>query len=90
VRPGIFVDIGGVMPEKIAMLDCHVSQNAWLDASQSLSSCVSKMTELMQEVGQMSGRFAVAEGWRKHLHLGFCEADDDPLVAALGSAVHCE
>ena len=35
----------------------------------------------------MSGRFEYAEGWRKHLHLGFCSADADPLAAALGDLV---
>jgi hypothetical protein len=33
----------------------------------------------------MSGRFEYAEGWRRHLHLGFCAADADPLSAALKS-----
>ena len=33
----------------------------------------------------MSGRFEHAEGWRRHLHWGFCGADDDPLRAALGA-----
>jgi hypothetical protein len=35
----------------------------------------------------MSGRCEFAEGWRRHLHLGFCAAEADPLRAALGPAV---
>jgi len=31
----------------------------------------------------MSGRFAYAEGWRRHLHLGLSAHDDDPLAVAL-------
>jgi hypothetical protein len=27
----------------------------------------------------MSKKFTYAEGWRRHLHYGFCGPDDDPL-----------
>jgi N-acetylglucosamine malate deacetylase 1 len=84
VRPEIFVDIAGVLTQKSKMLACHASQKAWLDASQGLDSYLETMKELMREVGQLSGRFEYAEGWRRHLHLGYCGADDDPLCAALG------
>jgi len=39
---------------------------------------------MAREVGRMSGVFEYAEGWRRHLHLGFCGEDADPLGAALG------
>ena len=42
------------------------------------------MEELCREVGKMSGQFEFAEGWRKHLHAGFCAPDADPLREALG------
>jgi N-acetylglucosamine malate deacetylase 1 len=35
-------------------------------------------------VGQLSGRFQLAEGWRRHLHYGFCAPEADPLEDALG------
>ena len=35
----------------------------------------------------MSGRFEAAEGWTRHLHLGYAGPDDDPLGAALGEQV---
>ena len=35
-------------------------------------------------LGRMSGRFKHAEGWRRHLHFGFCKAESDPLSKALG------
>ena len=38
---------------------------------------------MSREVGQLSGRFEYAEGWRRHLHLGFCAAGDDPLASTL-------
>lgn len=87
VRPGMFVDISGVMEAKTAMLGCHQSQQQWLDASQGLNSYLAAMRELSREVGSMSDRFEYAEGWRRHLHLGFCGPDDDPLAAALTDRV---
>jgi LmbE family N-acetylglucosaminyl deacetylase len=83
VRPGLFVDIASVIDRKAAMLACHVSQKAWLDATQGLDSYLQTMRDLSAEVGRMSGRFPYAEGWRKHLHLGLCAQDADPLRAAL-------
>jgi hypothetical protein len=42
------------------------------------------MHDQAREVGEMSGRFQYAEGWRRRLHLGFCDPDADPLATALG------
>jgi LmbE family N-acetylglucosaminyl deacetylase len=83
VRPTMFVDVTGVMERKTAMLGCHKSQQQWLDTSQGLNSYLETMKDLMREVGRMSGRFEYAEGWRRHLHLGFCSAEADPLADAL-------
>jgi len=83
VKPGIFVDISTVLEEKTAMLACHKSQKQWLDKSQGLNSYLTTMKSLMHEVGEMSGRFSYAEGWRRHLHLGFCSEKSDPLPEAL-------
>jgi LmbE family N-acetylglucosaminyl deacetylase len=87
VRPEIFVDISDVMTEKRAMLACHASQKAWLDATQGMDAYLDTMADLSREVGEMSGRFAYAEGWRRHLHLGFCSESADPLSRALGDRV---
>jgi len=87
VRPSIFVDVSSVIDEKTAMLACHESQQQWLDTSQGLNSYLATMRDLNAEVGRMSGRFAFAEGWRRHLHLGFGPAQGDPLVDALGKNV---
>lgn len=83
VRPGLFVDIASVIDRKAAMLACHASQKDWLDATQGLDSYLQTMRDLNAEVGAMSGRFPYAEGWRRHLHLGFCSPEADPLRAAL-------
>jgi LmbE family N-acetylglucosaminyl deacetylase len=85
VRPEIFVDISDVMTEKRAMLACHASQKEWLDATQGMDAYLDTMADLLREVGEMSGRFTYAEGWRRHLHLGFCSEDADPLSEALGT-----
>jgi len=87
VRPGIFVDVSHLREEKAAMLACHKSQKDWLDVSQGHDSYITAMHDLDRQVGQMSGVFEYAEGWRRHLHLGFCGPDDDPLAAALAERV---
>jgi LmbE family N-acetylglucosaminyl deacetylase len=87
VRPSHFVDVGGdVLEKKTAMLACHRSQQDWLDESQGLSSYLATMRGLAREVGEWSGRFEHAEGWRRRLALGFCAREADPLAAALGSS----
>lgn len=84
VEPEIFVDVTSLQERKVAMLACHVSQKTWLDESQGHDSYLQTMRELDEEVGRMSALFKCAEGWRRHLHLGFCGESDDPLSAALG------
>lgn len=87
VRPGLFVDIGSVIETKRAALAAHESQRTWLDASQGMDSYVKTMEELGREVGAMSGRFEFAEGWRQHLHAGFCAPGADPLTDALKNEI---
>jgi len=84
VRPELFVDVTGVLQKKREMLACHASQKEWLDASQGFDSYLNAMEALSREVGQMSGRFQYAEGWRRRLHLGLSDRDADPLREVLG------
>ncbi len=87
VRPTHFVDVGGeVLEKKTEMLACHRSQQGWLDESQGLTSYLETMRGLVREVGEWSGRFEHAEGWRRRLALGFCAPDDDPLATALAGS----
>jgi hypothetical protein len=44
--------------------------------------------EMSRRVGRLSGRFEHAEGWRRHLHLGFSASEQDPLADALGEHCH--
>ncbi len=87
VRPELFVDVTGVLARKREMLACHESQKAWLDETQGLDSYLAAMETLSREVGRMSGRFELAEGWRRRSHLGFCPEAADPLSDALGERV---
>jgi LmbE family N-acetylglucosaminyl deacetylase len=90
VKPHFYVEVGGVLEEKTAMLACHESQKRWLDASQGMDSYLETMKALSREVGRMSGRFEYAEGWRRHLHLGFCGENDDPLGQVLSEFICAE
>ena len=84
IIPGVFVNTAPVHGIKRQALAAHQSQKEWLDASQGLDSYLEAMDELSLAVGQMSRHFKHAEGWRRHLHLGFSVADMDPLTSALG------
>jgi hypothetical protein len=48
-----------------------------------MDSYLVSMDEMSRAVGSLSGRFEHAEGWRRHLHLGFSSRDMDPLRAVL-------
>ncbi len=88
VPPDFCVNISPVMARKRALLACHRSQQAWLDTTQGMASHLDTMTAQCREVGAMSGRFELAEGWRRHSHLGFAPADYDPLCALLPGQTH--
>ncbi len=86
VQPDLFVDTTAVLDTQRRALAAHASQQAWLDASQGAADFVDVLGDMSRAVGRMSGCFAHAEGWRRHLHLGYsARDDDDPLAAALGS-----
>jgi LmbE family N-acetylglucosaminyl deacetylase len=84
IIPGAFVNTESVHKTKRDALAAHKSQQPWLDSSQGFNSYLLTMEDMSLEVGRMSKRFRLAEGWRRHLHLGFCEAEADPLKEALG------
>jgi len=79
VLPGGFVNTTSVQFKKKEALAAHESQKNWLDVSQGLNSYLQAMETMSLAVGKMSERFQHAEGWRRHLHLGFAEREIDPL-----------
>jgi LmbE family N-acetylglucosaminyl deacetylase len=83
VEPHFYVNVTPLEQRKRDMLALHASQKRWLDESQGLDSYLDTLSGLDAELGRMSCVFKYAEGWRRHLHLGFCGQDDDPLREAL-------
>lgn len=79
IIPGAFVSTNTVHEIKLKALKEHKSQQNWLDVSQKMNSYLQAMEDISLKVGEMSKAFKHAEGWRRHLHVGFCAADDDPL-----------
>ena len=84
VTAGAYVDTTSVQPAKLAALACHESQHRWLQSTQGMNSYLREMEATSRKVGRLSRRFAHAEGWRRHSHLGFCAEGADPLGDALG------
>lgn len=87
VVPDFFVDVTDREEDKVAMLAKHISQKQWLDESQGLDSYLQTLRDQDAAVGRMSQRFAYAEGWRRHLHVGFCAEQFNPLYEALGDRI---
>lgn len=83
VAADFYVDVSSVIEKKKEMLGKHLSQQPWLDASQGLNSYIATMVSMCSEVGSRTGRFALAEGFRYHSHLGFSGARMDPLKEIL-------
>jgi LmbE family N-acetylglucosaminyl deacetylase len=85
IIPGAFVNTTAVHALKLKALAEHRSQQGWLNQSQRMNSYLLAMEAMSLEMGRLSRTFKHAEGWRRHLHLGFCGADADPLRIALKS-----
>jgi len=66
VVPGLFVDTTSVLETKRQALAAHRSQKEWLDVSQGMDSYLQTMEEMSLALGQASGKFQHAEGWRRH------------------------
>ena len=87
IVPDLYIDVTTVINRKQEMLACHVSQKKWLDKSQGLDSYLITMREMTEQMGEMSGKFEYAEGWRRHSHLGFSAREIDPLGETLEGRV---
>lgn len=85
VIAGLYVDTTSVFDLKLAALAEHRSQQAWLSETQKMNHYLRTMEEFSLEMGRRSRRFRHAEGWRRHLHYGFCAEGADPLCEALGA-----
>ena len=83
-RPEFYVNTDSVHEGKLAALACHRSQKEWLDASQGMNSYLAAATADAEELGRRSGHFSRAEGFSRHLHLGFADVLHDPVRRDLG------
>jgi hypothetical protein len=80
VHPPRFVDISRVISTKTEMLSKHESQRGWLRDSQGMDSYLKAMLDFSQRMGELSGRYAYAEGWMRHNHLGLAGSEAfDPM-----------
>ena len=84
VDPDIFIDVSEVHDAKTQALAAHQSQKEWLDISQGMNSYLKSMEDMSKVVGKISKRFRLAEGWRRHSHLGFSSTESNPLAQVLG------
>ena len=84
IHAGSYVNTTSVHARKRESLAAHVSQKHWLDVSQGMDSYLISMDAASRRVGELSGKFEYAEGWRRHLHLGYSGKEIDPLKDALG------
>ena len=83
VAPDLLVDTSSVHGKKRAALAAHASQKEWLDATQGMDSYLAAMDELSARTAAMGRGLKLAEGWRRHLHLGFSAKEEDPLSEVL-------
>ena len=84
IEPEVFVNVESVMQQKWDMLACHKSQKEWLDESQGMDSYLKVMQDFCAELGERSGKFKFAEGFRRHSWMGYSAREIDPLGEALG------
>jgi len=87
IAPDFFVDISTVIDEKAEMLAEHNSQADWLDQTQAMGAYVDTMKGFGAELGAMSAKCDLAEGWRRHNPLGLCRPDSDPLADLLAERI---
>ena len=84
IIPGAYANTTSTHKTQLKALAAHKSQQNWLDVSQGMNSYLLAVEDMSLAVGRMSKRFKYAEGWRRHLHFGFCGPEADPLAQALG------
>ncbi len=87
--PDFLVNIDSTLDTKREMLACHQSQSAWLQDSQKMNAYLDEMISMGQTMAQRTPFGAKhAEGWRRHSHLGFCDATFDPIQQLLSDKFH--
>ena len=85
IEPDFLIDISGLETERKELLELHKSQKDWLDTSQGVGLYVDAMYSMSIDLAKRYDRAGHVEGWRRRLHLGYCDSEFSPLEAALGS-----
>jgi N-acetylglucosamine malate deacetylase 1 len=93
VIPQFYVDISGVMQQKLEMLACHESQRNWLRAHHGMDEYIESVrrfnTSLGQRASTVSGRLiSQAEAFRQHR--GHAYPDDNVIATFLGESAIAE
>jgi N-acetylglucosamine malate deacetylase 1 len=93
VTPQFYVDISGLMEQKLEMLACHQSQRNWLLAHHKMDEYIDSVRRFNTSLGQrasiVSGRLvANAEAFRQHL--GHAYPNDNVIATFLGESVIAE
>jgi N-acetylglucosamine malate deacetylase 1 len=93
VIPQFYVDISGLMPQKVEMLACHESQRNWLRAHHGMDEYIESMRRFNDSLGQrasaVSGRrITYAEAFRQHR--GHAYPDDNVITTFLRGSVIAE
>ncbi len=87
VTPDYYVNVESVMEEKRQMLTLHASQEEWLQFTQGADTIGDLVEQETTTVGSFSSVFKYAEGWFRHLHVGYSGAEIDPLKDALSEYI---
>lgn len=86
IHAELYIDVNHQMSEKAEAICLHKSQEAWLGDTQETKTLADEMMIDCAHMGRYSGVFEYAEGWNRHYHVGYCDADSDPLFEALKPA----
>ena len=85
IRPGLIVDISGVIEMKEKMLCCHESQRSWLMEHHGMDEYIDSMKRFSQDRGAKI-KCEFGEGFR--LHMGHAFPHDNILEIGLEDLVH--
>lgn len=82
-----YVNIASVMEAKRTAISFHESQVAWLGSTQGTTTLSQAVEDDARSIGALSRRFEFAEGWSRHLHVGYSAEEIDPLAELLGGLI---
>ncbi len=90
ITPQFYVDVSGLIEQKIEMLSCHASQRNWLRAHHGMDEYIESMrlwnASLAERAAQISEKpITFAEAFRQHR--GHAYPQDNILAALLGESV---